>query len=93
MRLRPDGVDVSIEAEIIRETIEREQELGHGVGMMDMFSNPVDLRRTTLAVCAVTVQAASGSMFIIGKVLAHRSVLHANSRFSVQGLLLCHGQS
>jgi hypothetical protein len=31
--------------------------------------NPVDRRRTALAVAAVSLQAASGAMFIIGKQL------------------------
>jgi hypothetical protein len=63
--LRPDGADVTTEAAVIRESIESERELGSDVGILDMFKNPVDRRRTTLSVCAVTLQAASGSMFII----------------------------
>ena len=47
-------------------------ELKSNVGIWDMFKDPVNRRRTALAVCAVTLQAASGSMFIIGKCyLAH----------------------
>jgi len=42
-------------------------ELGSSVGVWDMFANQIDRRRTILAVGAVTLQAASGSMFIIGK--------------------------
>lgn len=64
--LRPDGHDSHAEAVEIRAAIEKEKELSSGVGWLDMFRNPVDRRRTTLAVCAVTLQAASGSMFIIG---------------------------
>ncbi|KAH7392958.1 monosaccharide transporter-like protein [Pyrenochaeta sp. MPI-SDFR-AT-0127] len=63
--LRPDGHDSHAEAVEIRAAIEKEKELSSGVGWLDMFRNPVDRRRTTLAVCAVTLQAASGSMFII----------------------------
>lgn len=65
--LRPDGSDVDSEAKEIRAAIEIEMELGRGVGLLDMFRNPVDRRRTFLAVCGVTLQAASGSMFIIGE--------------------------
>jgi MFS family permease len=65
--LRPKGADTTLEAETIRAGIEKERELGSEVGVLDMFRNPVDRRRTTLAVCAVTLQAASGAMFIIGK--------------------------
>lgn len=63
--LRPAGSDAEAEASEIRAAIEREKELGSGVRVMDMFRNPVDRRRTGLAVGAVLLQAASGSMFII----------------------------
>ena len=65
-RVRPKGVDVRIEAEEIQAAIEKERELSSGVGVLDMFKDPVDRRRTILSVCAVTLQAATGSMFIIG---------------------------
>ncbi|KAK1758007.1 putative sugar transporter [Echria macrotheca] len=63
--LRPDGAPVEQEAAEIRSAIEAEREMGAGVQFVDMFKNAVDLRRTVLAVGAVTLQAASGSMFII----------------------------
>lgn len=66
--LRPDGFDAAAEAAEIRAAIEKEKELSSGVSVLDMFKNPVDRRRTFLAVCAVTLQAASGSMFIIGRI-------------------------
>jgi MFS family permease len=65
--LRPDGASVNIEAEEIRDHIEREQEIGGSVAFLDMFRNPIDRRRTALSICAVLLQAASGSMFIIGE--------------------------
>jgi hypothetical protein len=68
-RLRPDGADVEDEAAIIVAAIERERELSRGVGVVDLFRNPIDRRRTIIAVCGVTTQAATGSMFIIGKCL------------------------
>ncbi|KAG9237514.1 general substrate transporter [Amylocarpus encephaloides] len=64
-RLRPDGTDVEDEAEIICAAIERERELSGSVGLLDMVRNPIDRRRTIIAVCGVTSQAATGSMFII----------------------------
>jgi hypothetical protein len=64
--LRPDGADVVSEADEIRAAIEREKELGSSAAFLDMFKNPLDRRRTALSVGAVTLQAASGSMFIIG---------------------------
>ncbi|CAO2648349.1 Nn.00g076160.m01.CDS01 [Neocucurbitaria sp. VM-36] len=63
--LRPTGHDSRAEATAIQVAIDKEKENSSGVGWLDMFSNPVDRRRTTLAVCAVLLQAASGSMFII----------------------------
>lgn len=64
--LRPVDAHVDSEAAEIRAAIEKEMELSSGVAVLDMFKHPVDRRRTALAVCAVTLQAASGSMFIIG---------------------------
>jgi MFS family permease len=65
--LRPNAHDSLAEATEIQNAIDREKETHSGIGWLDLFSNPVDRRRTTLAVCAVLLQAASGSMFIIGK--------------------------
>lgn len=73
--LRPDDTNVRLEAEEIRDAIEREREIGGAVAFLDMFRNPVDRRRTFLSIAAVTLQAASGSMFIIAyKVCISRSV-------------------
>ena len=66
-RVRPKGADVRAEADEIQAAIDKERETASGVSVWDMFKDPVDRRRTYLAVCAVTLQAASGSMFIIGK--------------------------
>jgi MFS family permease len=67
--LRPKGHDAHAEASAIQAAIEREKASASGVGWLDMFSNRVDRRRTLLAVSAVLLQAASGSMFIIGTYL------------------------
>jgi MFS family permease len=67
--LRPEGHDAHAEALTIQAAIDKEKESSSGIGWVDMFKNPVDRRRTTLAVCAVLLQAASGSMFIIGMYL------------------------
>lgn len=66
-RVRPRRTDVRPEANDIQAAIDKEKETASGVGVLDMFKDPVDRRRTVLSVCAVTLQAASGSMFIIGK--------------------------
>lgn len=65
--LRPKAHDSHAEASAILAAIEKEKETASGIGWLDMFSNPIDRRRTFLAVFAVLLQAASGSMFIIGK--------------------------
>ncbi|KAK7966829.1 uncharacterized protein PG986_001106 [Apiospora aurea] len=53
------------EAAAIKAAIDKEREMGSNTGVVDMFRNPIDRRRTFLSVSAVTLQAASGSMFII----------------------------
>ncbi|KAI1765678.1 general substrate transporter [Hypoxylon sp. FL1150] len=63
--LRPTGHQIDIEVAEIKAAIDKEREMGSQVGILDMFKNPIDRRRTTLAVCGVTLQAATGSMFII----------------------------
>ncbi|KAK4187695.1 general substrate transporter [Podospora australis] len=42
-----------------------ESKMQKSVGVWDMFRNPVDRRRTVLAICALTVQGASGAMYMI----------------------------
>ncbi|OTB09857.1 hypothetical protein K445DRAFT_17218 [Daldinia sp. EC12] len=63
--LRPTGTQIDIEVAEIKAAIDKEREMGSQVGVLDMFKNPIDRRRTILAVCGVTLQAATGSMFII----------------------------
>ncbi|KAM0489913.1 hypothetical protein ACHAP8_012095 [Fusarium lateritium] len=63
--LRPKGADVEAELAEIRQAIDAEKTMASGVGVLDMFKSPVDRRRTMISVCAVLLQAASGSMFII----------------------------
>ncbi|KAK4139408.1 uncharacterized protein C8A04DRAFT_15904 [Dichotomopilus funicola] len=46
----------ALELEIVRE---------RSIAVWDMFRNPIDRRRTILAVCTVAVQGSSGAMFII----------------------------
>jgi len=65
--LRPAGRSIEAELAEIHASVEHEKELGSGVGILDMFRDPIDRRRTLLSVSAVLLQAASGSMFIIGK--------------------------
>ncbi|KIX07384.1 uncharacterized protein Z518_02037 [Rhinocladiella mackenziei CBS 650.93] len=85
--LRPDGADVASEAIVIRTAIEKEQELKSSVGIWDMFRDPVNRRRTTLAVCAVTLQAASGSMFIIAYKAYFFAMAHVSNAFGMSCVL------
>lgn len=75
--LRPKGSRIDDEAAIIKAAIDKEREVGGSVGVIDMFKNPIDRRRTFLSVSAVTLQAASGSMFIIGEC----QILHRKAPF------------
>jgi len=63
--LRPKNSSIESELAEIRAAISHEKELGSGVGIADIFRNPVDRRRSFLSICSVLLQAASGSMFII----------------------------
>lgn len=67
--LRPNQETIEQEMADIQSAIELERDLASGVSVWDMFNNPVDRRRTGLAVAAVTTQAASGAMFMIGELL------------------------
>jgi SP family sugar:H+ symporter-like MFS transporter len=66
--LRP-YTDAEIDDEVrgIRDALVTDAERHKGVAIMDMFNNPIDRRRTILAVCALTVQGGSGAMYMIGK--------------------------
>jgi len=85
--LRPVGAPVLDEAAEIRRAIEVEKEMGAGVSFADMFKNRVDLRRTTIAVCSVTLQAASGSMFIIAYKAYFLRMAKVNDPFAMSNVL------
>lgn len=63
LRPYPDTVDA--EVAMITEAISAEKSLAQSAAVLDMFRNPVDRRRTLLAVGAVSLQAASGAMYMI----------------------------
>ncbi|KAJ0270275.1 hypothetical protein COL940_011795 [Colletotrichum noveboracense] len=64
--LRPTGVDVEDEVNEIRGAVLEDFETKKSVTFWDMFKDPIDRRRTIISICAVCLQGASGSMFIIG---------------------------
>jgi MFS family permease len=63
LRPYPDTVDGEVSQ--ITEAIEAENALAKNAAILDMIKNPVDRRRTLLAVGAVSLQAASGAMYMI----------------------------
>lgn len=70
--LRPDRETVDKEMEDIQHAIDLERDMANGTSVWDMFANPVDRRRTILAIAGVSTQAASGAMYMIGKWLHRR---------------------
>ncbi|RYP43704.1 hypothetical protein DL768_009765 [Monosporascus sp. mg162] len=63
--LRPQGWSVGEELGEMNAAINAERQLQKKVGYSELFRNPIDRRRTTVAVLALTTQAASGAMFVI----------------------------
>ncbi|KIX07720.1 uncharacterized protein Z518_02374 [Rhinocladiella mackenziei CBS 650.93] len=63
--LRPYPETVDDEITEISSAIEAERALAKSADVLDMFRNPVDRRRTLLSVGAVSLQAASGAMYMI----------------------------
>ncbi|KAB5585104.1 general substrate transporter [Coniochaeta sp. 2T2.1] len=64
-RIRPRGWDTRTEFDQMKAALEAERLIATSVGMVDIFKNPIDRRRTFLSIASVTSQAASGSMFMI----------------------------
>lgn len=60
--------DSAIEDELceMQASLASETARENSVAAWDMLRNPVDRRRTILATCALTVQGASGAMYMIG---------------------------
>jgi len=68
IRLRPSKLDPQcIEDELhdIKVALEIEREISRSTSALDMFRNPIDRRRTGLAVGSVALQGASGAMFML----------------------------
>ncbi|OJD30472.1 mfs sp sugar:h+ symporter [Diplodia corticola] len=63
--LRPDREMADREMVEIEEAIRIEETLATGTAIHDLWRNPVDRRRTVIAVCAISTQAASGAMYMI----------------------------
>ncbi|RYP28817.1 hypothetical protein DL767_007035 [Monosporascus sp. MG133] len=63
--LRPQEWSVDEELGEMNAALNAERQLQAKVGYSELFRNPIDRRRTTVAVLALTTQAASGAMFVI----------------------------
>ena len=63
--LRPDQAAVPAELAEIQAAIDAEKATKATANFMDIWRDPVDRRRTLLAVAAISTQAASGAMFMI----------------------------
>ncbi|KAL6252844.1 hypothetical protein RBB50_000563 [Rhinocladiella similis] len=63
--LRPFPETVDAEIHEMQSAIEAERALARSADILDMFRNPVDRRRTYLACAAISLQAASGAMYMI----------------------------
>lgn len=67
--LRPYGQEgAEEEAKDIQEALENENMIKQSAGALDMFRTSSDRRRTILAICAISLQGASGAMYMIGKI-------------------------
>ncbi|RYP71960.1 hypothetical protein DL769_004565 [Monosporascus sp. CRB-8-3] len=63
--LRPQEWSVGEELGEMNAALNAERQLQAKVGYSELFRNPIDRRRTTVAVLTLTTQAASGAMFVI----------------------------
>ncbi|KAK7711540.1 hypothetical protein SLS63_012679 [Diaporthe eres] len=63
---RPYGqAEAEEELKDMQEALEGEMRTKQNAAIKDMWTHPVDRRRTILAVCAITLQGASGAMYMI----------------------------
>jgi SP family sugar:H+ symporter-like MFS transporter len=79
MWMRPCKDAVQDEIDEIQAAILAEKEMAQSVGIIDILRNPVDRRRMLLSVAAVSIQAASGAMFMIGMYLAFLSLIRSET--------------
>lgn len=63
--LRPKGFPVDDEFEQMKAGIEAEKATLANVSFLDLFRDPINRRRTLLSIGAISVQAASGAMYMI----------------------------
>lgn len=61
-----DQAEAEEELKDMQEALEGEMNTKKNAAIKDMWTHPIDRRRTILAVCAITLQGASGAMYMIG---------------------------
>lgn len=73
--MRPNKDGVQAEMDEIEAAILAEKELASSASFIDIWKNPIDRRRTLLSIAAVSIQAASGAMFMIGTSHLHFNLM------------------
>ncbi|KAF2015082.1 general substrate transporter [Aaosphaeria arxii CBS 175.79] len=79
--MRPNKDAVEAEMADIQSAIYAEKEAASSASFIDIFKNPVDRRRTLLAVGAISTQAASGAMFMIAYGTYFFEMAHVGNAF------------
>ncbi|KAF2250952.1 general substrate transporter [Trematosphaeria pertusa] len=91
MWMRPHQDAVQEEMDDIQAAILAEKELATSASFIDIWKNPVDRRRTLLAVAAVSIQAASGAMFMIAYGTYFFEMAHVGNAFQNSCILTAVG--
>ncbi|KIW88052.1 uncharacterized protein Z519_11162 [Cladophialophora bantiana CBS 173.52] len=89
--LRPYPETVEDEIKEIQDAIGAERALAKSADILDMFRNPVDRRRTLLSIGAVSLQAASGAMYMISYGTYFFEMAHVGSAFENSCILVAVG--
>ena len=90
--LRPFPELVDAELAEMKAAIDAEKHLAVNSEIVDIWRNPIDRRRTLLAIGAVTLQAGSGAMYMICKTQALTFHIKQLTESSLWHLLLPNGQ-
>ncbi|KAJ4351420.1 uncharacterized protein N0V89_006762 [Didymosphaeria variabile] len=91
MWMRPNKDAVQEELDDIHAAILAEKEVASSASFIDIIKNPVDRRRTLLAIAAVSIQAASGAMFMIAYGTYFFEMAHVGNAFQNSCILTAVG--
>lgn len=83
-----DQAEAEEELKDMQEAMEGEIKTKQNAAIKDMWTHPVDRRRTILAVCAITLQGASGAMYMIGMYAPCETACPSYPRIILIGLCL-----